>query len=112
MGKEKPKNHTYSVLKLLQSYAGNAKGVDIDEFFIRVMEEEGLSPQSIEKILTGQTGQVWKDKGRIYVIQDALLVSESNHSRRRPRYTRNGEGIDNGLKTQWEWPRRRFKKES
>jgi len=32
MRKEKRENHTYSVLKLLQSYAGNAKGVDIDEF--------------------------------------------------------------------------------
>jgi len=76
------------------------------------MEEEGLSPQSIEKILTSQTGQVWKDKGRIYVIQDALLVSETNQTRRRPRFSRTGEGIDNGLKTQWDWPRRRFKKES
>lgn len=112
MSTQKPKNHKRFVLELLQSHAGNAKGFETDEFFIRVMEETGLSPQSIEKILTEQTGSVWKDKGRIYVIKDALLVSESNSSRRRPQHFRTGEGISNRLKTQWEWPRRRLRKES
>ena len=106
------KNHKRYVLSLLQSHAGNVEGVDIDSFFITVMEGTDLTPHTIEKILKEQTGQVWKDKGRIYVIKDALLVSETNHTRRRPYFSRNGEGIDNGLKTQWEWPRRRFKKES
>jgi hypothetical protein len=112
MGNQKPKNHKRFVLELLQSHAGNAKGFEIDEFFIRVMEETGLIPQTIEKILTEQTGSVWKDSGRIFVIKDAFLVSESNSSRRRPQGIRTGEGISNHLKTQWEWPRRRFKKES
>ena len=106
------KNHKHHVLSLLQDQAGNANGIDIDAFFIAAMETTDLTPQTIEQILKEQTGQVWKDKGRIYVIRDALLVSESNHTRRRPHFSRQGEGIDNGLKTQWEWPRRRFKKES
>lgn len=112
MGNAINKNHKQYVLSLLQSHAGRTDGVDIDAFFITVMEKTDLTPHSIEKILKEQTGQVWKDKGRIYVIQDALLVSETNHTRRRPHYSRTGEGIDNSLKTQWEWKRRRFKKES
>ena len=74
MGNQKPKNHKRFVLELLQSHAGNTKGFEIDEFFIRVLEETGLSPQTIEKILTEQTGSVWKDNGRIFVIKDAFAA--------------------------------------
>ena len=114
MGKAITRNHKRYVLSLLQSHSGNVDGVDVDAFFIQVMENTDLNPQTIEQILKEQTGQVWKDKGRIFVIQDALLVSESNHPHRKLRDSRQGEGLDGGgLKTQWEWARRsRSKKES
>ena len=113
MNKAISRNHKRYVLSILQSHSGNVDGVDVDAFFIQVMESTDLTPQTIEQILKEQTGQVWKDKGRIYVIKDALLVSESNHPHRKLRDSRQGEGLDGGgLKTQWEWARRRFKKES
>lgn len=112
MSKGITKNHKSLVLRLLQSHAGNADGVDTEVFYANIKTITGLDSKTVEQIIKEQTGQVWKDNGRIYVIKDAFLVSETNHSRRKPRDNRNGEGIDNGLKTQWEWPRRRFKKES
>jgi hypothetical protein len=105
-----PKNYKRYVLSLLQNQAGNVEGINASEFFAAVSEETGLNIQTIEQMIREHTGQIWKNAGRIYVIRDAFLFSETSRAYKIPE-TRQGDGIRNGMKTQWEW-KRNSKKES
>lgn len=93
------------VLSLLQNYAGDTDGLDLEIFYRSAGEMTGLHRQSLEQILKEQTGQVHIEAGRIKVVPDALLISDT-HRVKPDTDNGDGRGVSNGVK-RWNWHIRR-----
>lgn len=89
------------VLSLLQNYAGDQEGLDLEIFYQSAGEMTGLHRLTLEKMLKEQTGQIHIENGRIKVVSDALLISNT-HRVKPDKDNGDGRGVSNGVK-RWNW---------
>jgi hypothetical protein len=96
-----PKRMKRLVLSILQNYAGDPEGLDLEIFYQSAGKMTGLHRLTLEKMLKEQIGQVNIEDGRIKVVADALLIS-TTHRVRPDTDDGDGRGISNGVK-KWNW---------